>query len=128
MLTLTRFNSTMYDTTGVILWNKKVICHTLELPWRGNARGISCIPEGQYNVNKHISSRFGLCLHINNVTDREGILIHAGNGISDTKGCILVGLDTDGISLIQSKLALSRLLAVVPNETKIRIKNYDLAV
>jgi len=34
-------------------------CHTLELPWKDNRRGISCIPDGLYDMALTMSPRFG---------------------------------------------------------------------
>lgn len=71
------------------------ICATIELPDRNNARRISCIPAGKYIVKKHNSPKFGKCLKVfdidgkSEVSGRSDILIHAGNYISDTLGCIL---------------------------------------
>jgi len=65
---------------------------TLELPYLENQREISCIPSGEYDVELIHSLRFGDCFSINDVPDRDGILIHRGNFVSDTRGCILVGM------------------------------------
>lgn len=72
---------------------------SLELPWRDNARNISCIPAGTYRCTWHKSPRFGWTYWVRNVPDRSGILFHAGNWAGDTShgyrthswGCILLG-------------------------------------
>lgn len=74
-------------------------CLTLELPWRENQRGVSCILPGSYPAVWALSPRFGACYHVENVPGRSDILIHSGNfagdkskGLkSDVEGCILLG-------------------------------------
>jgi len=75
------------DSSGVTVFK----CYTLELPYKGNKKQISCIPANEYQVVLHASPRFGVVYKIQNVDNRSEILIHKGNYINDTKGCILVG-------------------------------------
>jgi hypothetical protein len=78
-------------------------CFTLELPWKNNERNISCIPPGNYNAEKRISSKLGMNLHILNVENRDMILIHKGNFNTDIRGCILVGdkkIDVNGDGML----------------------------
>lgn len=100
--TLTRSKSTDVGTFGRL----RATCGgaalelvTLELPWRGNQRRVSCIPEGHYDCYYGSSSK-GNVYHVGGVPGRDGILIHAGNwagdktkGLrSDVEGCILLGM------------------------------------
>ena len=74
---------------GEILLNKDRICYSIELPWHDNQRRISCIPEGRYELTKRYSLRFGWHLLVNNVPNRDYILIHAYNDAQkESKGCI----------------------------------------
>jgi hypothetical protein len=64
-------------------------CHSIELPWHNNEPSVSCIPEGTYECEKHISDHLGNCLHVLNVPKRADILIHpANNAIKELRGCI----------------------------------------
>lgn len=80
----------------------RVMAHTLatlELPWRHNARTISCIPAGRYLCELGTAPSYPLNYCLRGVPDRDGIVIHSGNYAgdvsrgwqSDSKGCILLG-------------------------------------
>lgn len=110
-------------TKGILTYNDEVLCHTLELPWLDNARNISCIPDGVYDVIRYKSQRFSDCFRFVYVPNRIGILLHAGNTVKDTQGCILPGLDTAANSVIKSKDAMYRLLSVLPDKFKLTIRS-----
>jgi len=88
-------------------------CETLEQKWRENKTNISCIPEGEYICEMTDSPRFGRVYQVKNVKDRTHVLIHAGNRVRDTQGCILVGnrvTVVDGDTFINaSRVTLSSL-------------------
>lgn len=66
--------------------------------------GETAIPYGTYKVFYGWSPRFGRNLpRLLNVTAFDGILIHPGNTVEDTSGCILVGLNTEPGRLTQSR-------------------------
>lgn len=67
-------------------------CRTLELPWKNNQKNISCIPKGTYQVKwQYWFSKFKYTYVIQNIPNRAGIRIHAGNYFFDVQGCILLG-------------------------------------
>jgi hypothetical protein len=105
-------------TNGEILLNGKRICSSIELPWRNNQHQISCIPEGRYELTKRYSQRFGNHLLVNNVVNRDYILIHAYNdALKESKGCIApVSLCIAEGKGNNSRLALKKLLAVTAIE------------
>ena len=123
MLYLNRVVNDLLSVKGVLVYDRRVLCHTLELPWLNNSKSLSCIPAGVYDLVHSNSSNFGRCLRIPSVIGRSGILIHAGNTIKDTRGCILVGLDVNDVGVLHSKLALKRLLDTLPEQTKLTIRN-----
>ena len=90
-------NTTTAGITLGILTAKGQTFATIEPAWNGNTRGISCIPEGEYFIRNHNSPRFGECIKVfdidktNEVRGRSDILIHAGNWITETRGCIILG-------------------------------------
>lgn len=66
-------------------------CMTLERPWSENLRNVSCIPDGDYTCLKVSSPKFGATWEVSCVPGRGEILFHAGNLVSDSRGCILLG-------------------------------------
>ncbi|NGY37261.1 hypothetical protein FQU23_007000 [Flavobacterium sp. XN-5] len=76
-------------TQGVLAWNGTLVCYTIELPWLENQRRISCIPEGEYVLQKRFSPKFQWHLHLKNVPGRDFILIHPANDAKkELLGCI----------------------------------------
>lgn len=88
-LTLVRDCSTGTHTFGSIWLEDGREIQTLELPWRENRQGISCIPSGIYPCRANVARQL---IHIDNVPGREGIQLHVGNYLKDTHGCILPGM------------------------------------
>ena len=133
-LVLERNKSTLHSVTGklLLLDNKNNLIlqlRTLERPWVFNERKISCIPSGTYLVKRHISPKFGQCFKIQDVKGRSDILIHSGNVVNDTLGCVLVGLtsgtvdDTDTAMVYSSRKAMAVLLALIDKEIVLQISN-----
>lgn len=90
--TLKRVSMTDEGVFGVLLDPANhPMCVTCEDPDNGNKPNISCIPPGLYQVVPHSGAKFRNVWRLLNVKGREGILIHAGNSIEDTQGCILAG-------------------------------------
>ena len=76
-------------TNGKLECEGKLISYTIELPWKRNERGISCIPEGIYRIKKRYSPKFKWHLEILNVRNRSCILFHpANNAKKELNGCI----------------------------------------
>ena len=76
-------------TQGILEWNGTLICYTIELPWLGNQRRISCIPEGDYFLQLRFSPKFKWHFLLMNVPGRDLILIHPANDAKlELLGCI----------------------------------------
>ncbi|WP_320008367.1 DUF5675 family protein [Maridesulfovibrio sp.] len=89
---LVRIESGREATLGVFLVDGKVICWSLEEPWRENRAGVSCIPQGRYPLKLEFSPSKGRKLWtIKDVPNRSYVRIHAGNTVDDTEGCPLTG-------------------------------------
>lgn len=78
------------------------LCHTLELPWRDNDKGKSCIPPGTYPAFVRTDGPKGWRLELRNTQDRKNIQIHVGNTPNQIEGCILVGLTSSFLSMTSS--------------------------
>ena len=117
-------------TQGVLEWNGTIVCYTIELPWLGNQKRISCIPEGEYILQKRFSPKFKWHLHLMNVPGRDLILIHPANDAKkELLGCIATVTLHTGIGKgSSSRKALEKLKAIVykamvyNEEVKIRIQ------
>jgi hypothetical protein len=92
---------------GFIRIPSGVIINTLELPYRDNKENVSCIPIGNYECSKILSPKFGETFEITNVIQRTHILFHSGNTAQDTHGCILLGMRTAKLGLLESKRAMT---------------------
>ena len=103
-------------TNGRIYINGAFQCYCIELPWLHNKPMVSCIPEGEYLLEKRWSPRHGFHLLVTGVKDRALILIHAANdALRELKGCIapvtsLLNIPGQGT---RSKSALSKLNALI---------------
>tara|TARA_R100000655_G_scaffold40612_3_gene76402 strand:+ start:8236 stop:8649 length:414 start_codon:yes stop_codon:yes gene_type:complete len=95
-------------------------CSTLELPFKENKRNISCIPTGRYLVNTRTSSKYGDHFILEDVPNRDFILIHTANYYSQLRGCIAVGEGfsdinkDDSLDVYSSKKTLQNLLKKAP--------------
>ncbi len=122
-MTIVRTQLDGYQTLGSFYFDDHDFTgKTLELPWLNNKRRESCIPAGEYQVKKRNSPKYGDHFHVQDVPDRDYILIHHGNYKRDVKGCILPGrahrdLNKDGhLDVRYSMQAMSRLNDILPNE------------
>ncbi len=66
-------------TNGTLACKGFTICATIELPWKNNCARISCIPEGRYSLSKRYSPHFKSHFMLEDVPDRQYILIHSAN-------------------------------------------------
>ena len=106
-------------------------CYTLELPDLNNEPKISCIPKGVYPCRKRLASESGSLNYdhilIENVPNRNWILIHAGNYVTQILGCIIVGdshtdINKDGLKdVTDSRTTLRTILGLVPDRFELEI-------
>lgn len=101
-------------THGSLFLDKKFLCFTIELPWVGNRRSESCIPEGTYELEARFSKKIGNHLLVKNVPDRNLILIHPANyAKEELQGCIAPVSELTGIGKgTNSKLAMQKVLSL----------------
>jgi hypothetical protein len=103
-------------------------CFSLELPWRDNKRGISCVPAGTYVAKMVRTPKHGLIYMLQNVPGRSAILEHSGNWAGDVskgyrshvQGCILLGkyrgTSQGQRAVIVSRPAVKAMMAAMHNE------------
>ena len=100
---------------------QRPLAKTLEQPWRNNAIGHSCIPPGMYEVKPRWSEHNKRHFAFDNeqTAPRTAILMHSGNVVANTIGCILVGKSFGMLmhepAVLHSRAALNDLLAAYPD-------------
>jgi hypothetical protein len=126
----------LFTLTGAKADVSPLVLHSLELPWKDNARNVSCIPVGEYDCAHMYSPRFLRRLYrVLEVPGRDGILFHSGNvagdksiGLrSEVEGCILLGLSVGALhgqrAVLSSAEAVRRLEgALGGREFRLRIR------
>jgi hypothetical protein len=106
-------------------------CYCLELPWLNNQKNISCIPDGTYPVIKYSYEGHPNVFWIQNVPNREGIMIHILNFAAgpkiDTQGCQgpglnFVDINGDGnLDIVAPDIALAALNHFLPDSFNLTI-------
>lgn len=104
-------------------------CYTIERPWADNKPSYSCIPPGDYFLEKHQSPSFGnvAIIYGNTVSkypqqgfDRNLILIHPANTSSDLAGCIGLGDSIgklNGVNaVLNSRKTVTEFLSLINND------------
>jgi len=105
------------------------LCDTLEPPVgtpkeMRTAGSKKCIPPGTYKIRMVWSPKFKMQLPQIDVlsplgeTERGSILIHAGNTVKDTSGCILVGRNLQTGKVLESRKTLNMILALIKTAIK----------
>ena len=105
IIILKRIAMTDKGTFGVLITGGFPFALTLEREWKNNRRGLSCIPQGQYECARVTSPKFGETFQVENVPGRTHILFHTGNLEDDSHGCILVGEQFEKLNGIPAILA-----------------------
>jgi len=102
-------------TNGKLECDGKLICNTIELPWKMNETKVSCIPEGKYFIKKRYSRKFQWHLEVIDVKDRSFILFHpANNALKELNGCIAPVTKVSGPGLgLMSRKAFTTLKRLV---------------
>ena len=118
-LLIIRDTFTKEITIGNLFINGESFCDTLENPYINNERNISCIPEGKYKVRLRLAresaTRDYLHLLVQDVPNRDWILVHIGNYPSQTQGCILVGNGREHNAVNNSRLAMALVIKEILN-------------
>lgn len=112
-----RLTQTDFATFGELVIHGDAVCKTLELPWKDNANGVSCIPAGTYWVEREFSPAFKRDLfELKDVPHRSECKFHPANVPHELKGCIALGEDygtvggEDGV--VRSRAAVDTFMAL----------------
>lgn len=102
-------------TNGTLYLGDRILCHTIELPWRQNRHEVSCILEGTYGLYRGQFPKNGDQIGLADVPGRTAILIHPANdALRQLQGCIApVTKHTGPGKGIHSRIALDRVKDVV---------------
>ncbi len=138
--TLTRSPSTDQGTFGTLVLDDGTTFHSLELPWRDNTRGLSCIPAGTYMFKKVDSPKHGECYMGVDIPGRSEIEIHAANYAgdvalgyrSDLLGCIALGKQIGPLAIrgpLRRQMAvLQSKVAIAEFEANTRLEDLELTI
>ena len=118
---LFRFERQSTHTTGALVINGYTV-YVLERPWLDNKRNKSCIPSGKY-ICKFLprsgSGKYRNVYHVVPVDNRSGILIHQGNLVIHSLGCLIIGSRIGTLSgkraVLSSRQALRELNKITQN-------------
>ncbi len=112
---LFRYNKSSTHTLGALVIDGKTF-YVLERPWLNNIRNKSCIPPGKYTCHflpRSGSGKYRNVYHIVPVINRSGILIHQGNLVTHSLGCLIIGTRTGKLggkpAVLSSRRALRAL-------------------
>jgi hypothetical protein len=98
-------------TLGVVFLDGRFTCFSLEdeiRPAGVKVDGETCIPPGRYRVGLTWSPKFSKVLpEVLDVPGFTGVRIHAGNTASDTRGCVLIGIQRAGVRILESQKAMA---------------------
>ncbi len=103
-LVLTRTKYADDGTSGRMLLDGQTL-YSIEQPWRDNAEGISCVPEGTYALIPYQSPKHGATWYLQNHDlgvgaageHRSYCELHSANWARQLEGCIALG--TGGIPM-----------------------------
>ncbi|MGM9777821.1 MAG: DUF5675 family protein [Prevotella sp.] len=106
-------------TAGKMYVDGRHFADTLEpraIDWSKEQKtpGKTAIPEGTFKLEMRYSTRFKTQMpFVLNVPHFDGIMLHVGNSVRDSRGCILVGTRTFPSVLTHSRKAVNRLILMM---------------
>ena len=123
-VSLIRFEQKEY-TLGIVILPDQTF-FSLEPPWKDNEINESCIPVGTYQCALRKSPKYGHTYWLIDTAPRSYILIHPGNIVKNTHGCILLGKSIGWIT--GQRAVLNSRSAVRAFEKALDFKNFNLEI
>lgn len=119
-------------TIGILSLDGVRLCNILEPPCNGYHHGVTAIVKGTYEIDMTtVSPKFknrawakpygGIVPTLKDVPGRTRILIHPGNTVDDTDGCLLPGNNTEVGKVLNSQARYHELM-------KILLKNQEQGI
>lgn len=112
-------------TFGVLKIDKELFCVTLEPRDEENASRISSIPAQQYWCERYSSRKYPDTWQIMNVPERDYVLFHSGNEVTQTAGCILLGEHVGKLNrnraILNSGATFRRFMGITVVATKLHL-------
>jgi hypothetical protein len=94
---------------GRVFIDEEFFCYSIEDAYRTTKiAGQTCIPNGEYSLGLRWSPKFSprynhQLIWVQDVPNFQFILIHTGNTVDDTEGCLIIG---DKIGVVKQKDAV----------------------
>lgn len=111
-VTINRFYHGERYIIGRLYVNGTYVCDTLERPLT-DKKHAGILPY-RYKLINYPSAKFkGMRPLVEGVEGRSGILIHEGNTVDDTQGCILVGINRKVGHVLDSRKCLTKLMSIL---------------
>lgn len=133
---LSRGPSSLLGTPGTFsIPEKGFVCASLELPWRDNKSGLSCIPTGTYKCVATWSPKYKRAMYLVVPTgSRTGIRMHSANFAgavdhgfkADLLGCIALG--TSVIEVNKQHFLRSSRITMQKFEKLLGLQNFRLTI
>lgn len=120
------------STTGRLIVQGLLSCVTLELAWKDNQSGVSCIPAGEWHFRRRYSQANGQevftgynpAKKVFDIAGRTLINIEKANYARQLRGCVALGvtvadLDKDGIlDITESRIAFGQFMDLMRDTTQ----------
>ncbi len=108
-LKIKRFEIQPKCVIGILTIHDHYLCNTLErhMPLDGVYGPDFCIAPGRYKMTLILSPHFKFWVPLlADVPGRQFIEMHPGNKDSDSKGCILTGIDTERMDWVTNSVGM----------------------
>jgi len=130
-LDIIRWTDDEHGTFGIIRYNDRLICHSLELPDIDNKPFISRIPNGSYHAEIIFFKNKYPAIYIKDVPGRSGIVIHIANRTEEIQGCIAPGtyikFEKTGEKVVyESSNALKKIVKTVQDDKHLIVRVIEI--